>query len=239
MTTHSVNMVLLENKYGYVFDPETMYQPAVPDIEYFDDGMCRFFPDGRVETLDPDWELEQGTFKGWNNYSQAGGGFRAYVKAAKQFWPHRPKELTAIDHINRDRSDDSWSNLRLCSTSLNNLNQYRRGTKGYRYETSEWLEKVNASRAKSGKPRYTYVGHRGTSTSLCLPIEGSRWNLENLIPPARRPSVMSLLRNPSYRMSLDVYGLNFFLPRDIARLCLEYSNHVRKTPGGVAFVIYF
>ena len=170
-------MVLLKNKYGYVFDPETMYQPALPDIQYFDEGMCRYFPDGRVETLDPDWELEQSTFKGWNNYSQAGGGFRAYVKAAKRFWPHRPKGLTAIDHINRDRSDDSWSNLRLCSTSLNNLNQYRKGTKGYRYETSEWLEKVNASRARAGKapvylrgpPRNKYIAlltYRGESVEL-------------------------------------------------------------------------
>ena len=31
-------MVLLENRYGYVFDPETMYQPAVPEIEHFDHG---------------------------------------------------------------------------------------------------------------------------------------------------------------------------------------------------------
>ena len=50
---------------------------------------------------------------------------------------------------------------------------------------------------------------------------------------------MSLLKNPSYRLSLDVYGLNSFLPRDLARVCLEFSNHVRQTRGGVAFVIYF
>ena len=40
-------------------------------------------------------------------------------------------------------------------------------------------------------------------------------------------------------MSLDVYGLSSFLPTDLARLVLEFSNHVRKTAGGVAFVIYF
>ena len=65
-------MVQLPNPYGYHFDPETMYQPALPNIDYFDDGLCRFFPDGRVETLDPDWELEYDTYKGWNNYCQAG-----------------------------------------------------------------------------------------------------------------------------------------------------------------------
>ena len=170
-------MVFLENPYGYIFDPETMYQPVLPDVDYFDDGLCRFYRDGSVRTLDPDWELEHGTYKGWNNYSQAGGGFRAYVKAAEHFWPHRPRELVAIDHINRNRGDDSWGNLRLCSTSLNNLNQYRRGVKGYRHETSEWLKTVNASRAKSrkspiylrGPPRNQYIAcltHRGDTVEL-------------------------------------------------------------------------
>mgnify|MGYP002832393992 CR=1 FL=1 len=116
-------MVLLENRYGYVFDPETMYQPAVPEIEHFDHGHSRFYPDGRVETLDADWVLDSSKYKGWNNYSQGGGGFRAYVTSARQFWPHRPSGFTAVDHINRDRGDDSWANLRVCSTSLNNLNQ--------------------------------------------------------------------------------------------------------------------
>ncbi len=40
-------------------------------------------------------------------------------------------------------------------------------------------------------------------------------------------------------MSLDVYGLSSYVPPDLARLCLEFSNHIRKTRGGVAFVIYF
>ena len=170
-------MGLLKNKYGYVFDPDTMYQPAIPDIEYFDDGLCRFHRDGRVESLDPDWTLEKTRYKGWNNYSQAGGGFRAYVVAARRFWPHRPPGLNAIDHWNRDRGDDSWDNIRPCSTSLNNLNQYRKGTKGYRHETSEWLKKVNACRARGGKeflylrgpPRNKYIAvltYKGDTVEL-------------------------------------------------------------------------
>ena len=170
-------MVLISNKYGYVFDPETMYQPQLPAVTFFDSGYCRFNRDGTVETLDDDWALDKSMYKGWNNYSQAGGGFRAYVKTAQHFWPNRPRELTAVDHVNRDRSDDSWGNLRLCSVSLNNLNQYRRGTKGYRHETLEWLHKVNACRARGNKlplylpgpPRNKYVAmltYKGNQVEL-------------------------------------------------------------------------
>tara|TARA_B100000029_G_scaffold381083_1_gene376182 strand:+ start:341 stop:964 length:624 start_codon:yes stop_codon:yes gene_type:complete len=146
-------MVLIKNRYGYIFDPETMYQPEIdPALPYYDEGLSRFYRDGSVRTLYPDWELDQESVKGWNVYQQAGGGFRAYRKTAQHFWPHRPKGLSVVDHINRDRGDDSWGNLRLVNASLNSLNQYREGTKGYRYESSAWLKKVNACRARQGKP---------------------------------------------------------------------------------------
>ena len=197
-------MVLLENRYGYVFDPETMYQPAIPNIEHFDHGHCRFYPDGRVETLDADWVLDSSKYKGWNNYSQGGGGFRAYVTSARQFWPHRPSGFTAVDHINRDRGDDSWANLRVCSTSLNNLNQYRKGTKGYRYETSEWLEKVNACRVRGGKPPLYLRGPPRNKYIALLTYRGESVELGEFDTPeeatkcyvtAKEPFIQDQLRN--------------------------------------------
>ena len=146
-------MVLIENAYGYIFDPETMYQPEIdPTATHYRYGFSRFDRDGSVRTVDEDWEVEHTSVKGWNVYEQAGGAFRAYRKTADHFWPHRPRELSVVDHINRDRGDDSWGNLRLVNPSLNCLNQYRKGTRGYRHETSEWLQKVNAYRARTGKP---------------------------------------------------------------------------------------
>ena len=197
-------MVLIKNSFGYVFDPETMYQPQLPEeCEFYDSGNCRFYRDGRVETLDEDWALDSSTYKGWNNYSQGGGGFRAYVKTAKQFWPHRPKGFTAIDHINRDRSDDSWENLRPCSTSLNNLNQYRRGTKGYKYETLEWLHKVNACRARGKKPPLYLPGPPRNKYIAVLTYQGNPVELGEFDTPeeatecyvaAKEPFIQNELR---------------------------------------------
>ena len=84
-------MVLIENRYGYLFDPETMYQPAIPDIEYFDDGLCRFYPDGHVQSLDQDWELETSTYKGWNNYCQAGGWLQGVRQGCEALLAPPPK----------------------------------------------------------------------------------------------------------------------------------------------------
>ena len=197
-------MVLIENRYGYVFDPETMYQPRLPEgCEFFDSGNCRFNRDGTVETLDEDWGLDHSTYKGWNNYSQSGGGFRAYVKTAKQFWPHRPKGFSAIDHINRDRSDDSWENLRPCSTSLNNLNQYRRGTKGYKHETLEWLQRVNACRARGHKPPLYLPGPPRNKYIAVLTYQGNQVELGEFDTPdeatecyvaAKEPFIQNELR---------------------------------------------
>ena len=170
--------MLIDNRYGYVFDPETMYQPEIdPSITHFDVGKHRIHRDGHVENLDEDWGLSHTKVCGWNVYEQAGTSFRAYQEIAKHFWPKRPRQLSAVDHINRVRSDDSWGNLRLCNKSLNNINQYRKGTKGYRHETSEWLQKVNAYRSSAGKkplvlsgpPRNKYIAmltYRGQSVEL-------------------------------------------------------------------------
>ena len=212
LTTHSTNMVLLKNKYGYIFDPETMYQPALPNIEYFDHGRCRFFPDGSVETLDTDWELANDSFRGWNTYNQAGSGFRAYVVAANHFWPHRPSELKAIDHINRDRSDDSWGNLRFCSTSLNNLNQYRRNVKGYRYETSEWLEKVNACRARAGKPAIRLRGPPRNKYIAMLTYRGESVELGEFDTPEEATQCYVAAKEPFIQEQLRSIWTAFLSP---------------------------
>ena len=133
---------------NYNFNPETMYQPEPPVIESFDRGDIRYYQDGSVESLDDFWPVTKSDYKGWNTYEWKGCGFRAYRVIANHFWPMYPKELNCVDHINRCRGEDSFSNLRRISTSLNNLNQYRKNVKGYRYETSEWLSKANGWRIK-------------------------------------------------------------------------------------------
>ena len=135
----------------YNFDPSRMYQPQPPQIEYFDEDGLRFKCDGTVENLNTDWGLDKTSFKGWNVYEHAGGTFRAYRRIADHLWPDYPKELNCVDHINRCRHLDAFSNLRRVNTSLNNINQYRPGVKGYRHETKEWLQKVNGYRANNNQ----------------------------------------------------------------------------------------
>ncbi len=61
-------------------------------------------------------------------------------------WP--PDEMD-MDHINGDRSDNRWINLRLASRSQNNMNQKRRsdnrsGCKGvsWRADTEKWHARI-------------------------------------------------------------------------------------------------
>jgi len=135
----------------YNFDPTRMYQPQPAQIEYFDKNGVRFRSDGTVENLDMDWGLERTSCKGWNVYEHGGDTFRAYRRIADFLWPDYPKELNCVDHINRCRHMDAFSNLRRVNTSLNNINQYRDGVKGYRHETKEWLQKVNGYRANKNQ----------------------------------------------------------------------------------------
>ena len=52
---------------NYNFDPETMYQPELPDVESFDECTLRYHSDGTVESLD-DWPVVKSDYKGWNTY---------------------------------------------------------------------------------------------------------------------------------------------------------------------------
>ena len=107
----------------YNFDPSRMYQPQPPQIEYFDEDGLRFKCDGTVENLNTDWGLDKTSFKGWNVYEHAGGTFRAYRRIAGHLWPDYPKELNCVDHINRCRHVDAFSNLRRASTTSTSTGQ--------------------------------------------------------------------------------------------------------------------
>ena len=75
---------------------------------------------------------------------------KAYLKhriIAQQFIPN-PNNLPQIDHIDNDKTNNSITNLRWCSASMNLKN--RSGHKGYQYvfidelpETAEPLERYN------------------------------------------------------------------------------------------------
>ena len=136
-------------RYGYNFD-DSMYQPAVPDIEHFEVPFFEstyVYKDGSVKRKG-DLEFDLVHINEYNVYQIGCGSFKSYQEAGKKFWPHYPPKFKDIDHISRVRSDDSWSNLRRVNRSLNNLNQYRKGVKGYHHETKEWLATVNGYRTK-------------------------------------------------------------------------------------------
>ena len=162
--------------HNYTFDPATMYQPALPEnIGYVTsrNGVLVVHRDGTVtsDVTNP-WHE---TVKGYNRYEVNGSPYCAYKVAAEALWPTFPPDLKVVDHINRDRSWDAWSNLRRANTSLNNLNQYRKGTKGYIHETKEWRDKVNAYRAKKKmKPLYLKEPCRNKYIS-CLTYKGKRY----------------------------------------------------------------
>ena len=142
-------------KYGYNFNPETMYQPE-PRHKYVHVGRgAGFFEDGHCEAREG-YTLDHKIVNGYNLYTiDDAVSFNGHKEIANKLWPFYPKGLHVVDHANRVSTDDSWSNLRRVNSSLNNLNQYREGTKGYFHETKEWVEKVNASRAKRKmKPLY-------------------------------------------------------------------------------------
>ena len=156
--------------HNYTYDPTTMYQPALPAVEFVTsrNKVLVVHRDGTVtsDVTDP-WHE---TVKGYNRYEVNGSPYSAYKVAADALWPQ-----FVVDHINRDRSWDAWTNLRRVDNSLNNLNQYRKGTKGYIHETKEWRDKVNAYRAtKNMKPLYLKEPPRNMFIS-CLTYKGKRY----------------------------------------------------------------
>ena len=98
-----------------------------------------------------------------------------------------------MDHVDRDRENDSFDNLRPVNASLNNLNQYRKNTKGYVHETQEWLDKVNGYRGHKGLKKMilkepprdmyisccTYKGERYEFGAFENPVKATECYLEN------------------------------------------------------------
>ena len=167
----------MKTRYGYEFDPSTMYQPKPKTNEIYVGGVAQIHPDGKVTGIN-DFEVEKDVVNKYNVYHVNDCfTFKAYKEAAKRMWPIRPKGLYVVDHINRDSTDDSWSNLRPVNSALNNLNQYREGTKGYIHETQEWLDKVNAARAAKGEQPLYLNGPPRNKFIACLTYKGERHEL--------------------------------------------------------------
>ena len=168
-------------KYDYDFDPAVDYQPKPKaDVVHLWGG-ATMEADGSVHVSNTCLFklLHDLNNKGYNNWEINGCPVTppVYKQAAKQLWPEKPAELSWVDHIDRNRTNDAFDNLRWVNASLNNLNQYRRKTKGYYHETQEWLDSVNEIRAKkkqrplvlTHKPREKYIAavtYKGTSHEL-------------------------------------------------------------------------
>jgi hypothetical protein len=161
--------------YGYDYDPATMYQPALPDVEFVtsQNGVVVVHRDGTV-TSDVTIPWHE-TVRGYNSYVVNGSCYTAYKTAATALWPNFPPNLKVVDHINRDRSCDAWENLRKVDVSLNNLNRYIKGTKGYIHETKEWRDKVNACRARKNQPPLYLKEPCRNKYVSCLTYKGNRY----------------------------------------------------------------
>lgn len=166
-------------RHGYDFDPSYMYQPKIdPELDYFYlfEGNVCIWRNGAVRDPYDRWVWNT-CENGYNKYEYNGTAFWAYREAAKKLWPVYPKELSFVDHIDRVRTFDGWVNLRRCSPSLNSLNQYREGTKGYRHETKEWLANVNAYRAKTHKKPLILKEPPRNKFIACLTYKGETYEL--------------------------------------------------------------
>lgn len=73
-------------------------------------------------------------------------------------WPEKGRDL---DHINGDKADNRWSNLRLASRSQNNMNRSRKGS-----GTSGHRGVYRASPRADGKPWRAAIGRNGRQVSL-------------------------------------------------------------------------
>ena len=219
---------------NYTYDPSTMYQPALPELEFVTsrNQVLVVHRDGTVtsDVTEP-WHE---TVKGYNRYEVNGSPYSAYKVAADALWPQFPPNLRVVDHINRDRSWDAWTNLRRVDNSLNNLNQYRKGTKGYIHETKEWRDKVNAYRAtKNMKPLYLKEPPRNMFIS-CLTYKGKRYEFGAFHSPQSTWQKKKSLSRTVY----GSIGRLSSLPDELLFTVLEFSDLVRIRPGGYSFVIF-
>ena len=108
--------------HNYNFDPATMYQPAIPEVDFVTtpNGVVVVHRDGTVtsDVTEP-WH---DTVRGYNSYIINGSCYAAYKVAANALWPKFPKNLKVVDHIDRNPLNNHPSNLRWCNSRLNAIN---------------------------------------------------------------------------------------------------------------------
>ena len=80
---------------------------------------------------------------GYREIQINGTKYRATRLAYLLMTGEQPDTSLVMDHINRERCDDRWENLRLVSVSVNNSNKGLKGL-GYCYDkhTNRWLTKI-------------------------------------------------------------------------------------------------
>ena len=202
--------------YNYNFDPATMYQPAIPEVDFVTtpNGVVVVHRDGTVtsDVTEP-WH---DTVRGYNSYIINGSCYAAYKVAANALWPKFPKNLKVVDHIDRNRANDSWGNLRRVDVSLNNLNQYRKGTKGYIHETSEWRARVNAYRGRNRMPPLYLKEPPRNKYISCLTYKGKRYEFGAFDTPEEATAEYLAKKEVFIQNRLREYWTAFLSPRRTA-----------------------
>lgn len=120
------------------------------------------------------WRVNRLSFAGKAKAGEVAGtpkdGYISVIVEQRVYRAHRlawllttgsfPPKGTEIDHINRDRSDNRWTNLRLVTRSQNNMNMGLRSDNksghkgvGQRKDTGRWYARVTVDR------RVILLGH--------------------------------------------------------------------------------
>lgn len=131
--------------------------------------LLRYEPDtGKLFWLprDDNFFLSSGAAKRWNNkYANNGAfltnlnGYRSSEMFEKTFYAHRVIWAMQtnkwpdceIDHIDRDRTNNIWTNLRLASTSQNRANKQSKPNSTSKYLGVCWMKKDKKWRAQIRK----------------------------------------------------------------------------------------
>lgn len=77
-----------------------------------------------------------------------------------------------VDHINRNKEDNRWENLRATNNSLNQTNTLTKraaGFKGVRKKGSGW--EASTERVENGDRKYYYLGLHKTFEEACQAVE--------------------------------------------------------------------
>lgn len=120
-------------------------------------------------------------------------GYRKIHIAGHEYFLHRLAFLIMtgsmpeqVDHINRNKEDNRWENLRATNNSLNQTNTISKrssGFKGVRKRGTKW--EASTERVEEGIRKYYYLGLHKTFEEACLAVEaksrelwGEHWRNE-------------------------------------------------------------